>query len=217
MEKVTKRFEEDIANHELEVIIEDGVNRILRFKDKSGSSIYHFYVMQTHGKLCFSGDMGDFVFKNHNADMLAWFHGNMSLGYIKEKCHAGATKKYSEEAAKQSIECQVENFCDCYLDDYVEGQHLNEDEDDYDLEVVRASWIENIYQEAISYVDFENEYTLHNSAGDVSIKITDELSFEVDTSEGLSCYESTYHFLWCVLAMNKVAELYFSNKESACE
>ena len=211
--KVVDRFEQDTVNHELEVLIEDGVNRILRFKDKSGSSINHFYVMQTQGKICYTGDMGDYVFTNHNKDMLAWFHNNMSLSYIAEKCRTGSIYEYCKDLALESIKHEVSSFCESYIDEYV-------GDDDVDMDAALDKWTEDLANEVLSEIDFENEFTVHTSAYSVSTQVTNYLKFEIDTSDGINCNEYTYRYLWCVLAMNKVAELYFksvseANNESA--
>lgn len=38
MNDLIEVFERDIADHELEVIVDSGVNRILEFRNKNGSS-----------------------------------------------------------------------------------------------------------------------------------------------------------------------------------
>lgn len=211
MERMINIFEKDIADHELEVIVDSGVNRILEFRNKNGSSNQFFIVMQARGRICFTGDMGEYVFTNHNEDMLAWFHGNMSLSYIAEKCRTGGTRKFDEDSAKESIKMMVDDFCRDYIYDYAESSC--DDENDDNFEAALASWQQDLYDEAIDELDFENESTLNQTAYDLSIRVNDNISFGIDTSEGIGCMEYTGHFKWCVAAMNKVAELYFSSKE----
>ena len=43
MESIINSFEKDIANHALEIIFDNGVNRILEFRNKNGSSNQFFY------------------------------------------------------------------------------------------------------------------------------------------------------------------------------
>ena len=214
MESITNGFEKDIANHELKIIVDSGVNRILEFRNKSGSSNQFFIVMQAKGRICFTGDMGEFVFTNHNDDMLAWFHGNMSLSYIAEKCRTGGTKKYCEDTALESIKNEVGHFCADYIDDYIEYNEKYQS-DEFSVEDVIEIWNEELCNEVVSEIDFENEWTLHDSASDVSITINHNL-FEIDISEGIHSEAYTNRFKWCVAAMNKVAELYFDkNKEQS--
>lgn len=209
VESIINSFEKDIANHELEIIVDSGVNRILEFRNKNGSSNQFFIVMQARGRICFTGDMGEFVFTNHNDDMLAWFHGNMSLSYIDEKCRTGGTKKYCEDTAANSLKSLVREYCYDHISDYVDS-----DEDhDIDEETTVDDWSNELYEEVASEIDFENEWTLHQTASDVSIDIKNRLHFDIDTSEGISSESYTTRFKWCVAAMNKVAELYFNTDE----
>lgn len=212
MESIINIVNKDTADHELEIIVDSGVNRILEFRNKNGSSNQFFIVMQARGRICFTGDMGEFVFTNHNADMLAWFHGNMSLSYIAEKCRTGGTRKFDEDSAKESIKMRVDDFCRDYIYDYSESGC------DDNFEVALASWQQSLYDEVVDDLDFENEEAFYRSAYNLSIRIDDSMKFEIDACDGIGCMEYTGNFKWCVAAMNKVAELYFStDKENDCE
>ena len=214
MESTINGFEKDIANHELEVIVDSGVNRILEFRNKNGSSNQFFIVMQARGRICFTGDVGEFVFTNHNDDMLAWFHDNMSLSYIAEKCRTGGTRKFDEDSAKESIKMMVDDFCNDHLYDYDESGC--DDGDDDNFEVALARWQQDLYDEVIDELDFEGDEAFHRSAYDLSVKVNDSIKFEIDVCDGIDCMEYTQRFKWCVAAMNKVAELYFDkNKEQS--
>lgn len=208
MESIINTFEKDIVDHELEIIVDSGVNRILEFRNKNGSSNQFFIVMQAKGRICFTGDMGEFVFTNHNADMLAWFHDNMSLSYIAEKCRTGGTREFNEDSAKESIKMMVDDFCRDYIYDYSESGCNDEDDDNF--EVALANWQQSLYDEVLDNLDFESEETFHRSAYNLSVRVDDSMKFEIDVCDGIDCMEYTPRFKWCVLAMNKVAELYFS-------
>ena len=216
MESIIKIFNKDIADHELEVIVDNGVNRILEFRNKNGSSNQFFIVMQAKGRICFTGDMGEFVFTNHDADMLAWFHGNMSLSYVAEKCRTGGTRKFDEDSAKESIKMMVDDFCTDYIYDYSESGC--DDEDDDNFEVALANWQQSLYDEVLDDLDFESEEAFYRTAYNLSVRVDDSMKFEIDACDGIGCMEYTGHFKWCVAAMNKVADLYFSmDKENDCE
>ncbi len=81
-------FAEDIANHELKILTDDGTTRLLCFANPD-SVIYKVYVTTWPNHLAFSGDVGTFVFSNHDKDMLFWFPDNYDLDYISEKLRAG--------------------------------------------------------------------------------------------------------------------------------
>lgn len=216
MNALKEIFERDTANHALEIIVDSGVNRILEFRNKNGSSSQFFIVMQAKGRICFTGDMGDYVFTNHNADMLAWFNDNMSLIYIDEKCRTGGNRRFSEDSAKETIKTMVDDFCTDHIYDYAESGC--NDGDDSNFEVALANWQQDLYDEVIDELCFEGDEAFHLSAYNLSIRINDSMKFEIDVGDGIDCMEYTGRFKWCVLAMNKVAELYFNkNKEVICE
>ena len=164
--------------------------------------------MQAKGRICFTGDMGEYVFTNHNADMLAWFHDNMSLSYIDEKCRTGGTRRFSEDSAKETIKTMVDDFCTDHIYDYAESGC--NDEDDSNFKVALANWQQDLYDEVIDELYFEGDEVFHLSAYNLSIRISDSMKFEIDAGDGIDCMEYTNNFKWCVAAMNKVAELYFS-------
>lgn len=216
MESIINIVNKETADHELEIIVDSGVNRILEFRNKNGSSNQFFIVMQARGRICFTGDMGEFVFTNHDADMLAWFHGNMSLSYIAEKCRTGGTRKFDEDSAKESIKMMVDDFCRDYIYDYSESGC--DDDDDDNFEDALANWQQSLYDEVLDDLDFESEDAFYRTAYNLSVRVDDSMKFEIDACDGIGCMEYTGHFKWCVAAMNKVAELYFSmNKESDFE
>ena len=55
------RFLKDVATHEMQIIRDDGVNRHIRFK-RPGTMCYHFDLITWPGHLCYTGDMGTYVF-----------------------------------------------------------------------------------------------------------------------------------------------------------
>ncbi len=65
------RFLKDVANHEMQIIRDDGVQRHLRFK-KPGTMCYHFDLITWGGHLCYTGDMGTYVFTRVH-DMFDFF------------------------------------------------------------------------------------------------------------------------------------------------
>ena len=60
-------------------------------------------------------------------------------------------------------------------------------------------------------IDFENEYTFHSSINNLEININKWMVYDVHGVHDLiDIKRYTHRFVWCVLAMNKIAELYFS-------
>ncbi len=115
-----ERFLRDVAQHELIVIREDGVNRHLRFK-KPGTGNMHFDMITWPGILCYTGDMGTYVFQR-TTDMFEFFRQDrnynqsrgrqlsINLGYWTEKLiaidgsrHGGKVKEFDDEKFKRVI------------------------------------------------------------------------------------------------------------------
>ena len=65
------RFLKDVANHEMTIIRDDGVNRHLRFK-RPETLAYYFDLITWPGHLCYTGDMGTYVFSRIE-DMFNFF------------------------------------------------------------------------------------------------------------------------------------------------
>jgi hypothetical protein len=84
LKAVSDRFAEDIKNHKLSVLTDNGVNRCLLFK-RPDSSNYAFFITTWPGHLCISGDMGCTVFQRLQ-DMFEFFRGErVNLGYWAQK------------------------------------------------------------------------------------------------------------------------------------
>lgn len=54
-------FLRDVKQHQMTVLSDDGINRHIRFQ-KHGTSIYSFDLITWPGHLCYTGDMGTYVF-----------------------------------------------------------------------------------------------------------------------------------------------------------
>ena len=60
------RFQHDIATHQVVILRDDGVYRHIRFK-RPTTMCMHFDLVTWPGYLCYSGDMGCFVFSRLDA------------------------------------------------------------------------------------------------------------------------------------------------------
>jgi hypothetical protein len=96
-ECTVERFLRDVAEHKMEIIREDDVNRHVRFK-KPGSSAYYFDLITWPGALCITGDMGTYVIQRTH-DMFEFFRTDrqyarpdkplpINLSYWSEKLEA---------------------------------------------------------------------------------------------------------------------------------
>jgi hypothetical protein len=111
------RFLQDVAQHEMTVLRDDGLYRHIRFQ-KPGTGCMHFDLITWPGYLCYTGDMGTYVFSRLR-DMFDFFrtdrryaldHGRrlgINLSYWAEKVEApdkhDGIKEFSQERFKREI------------------------------------------------------------------------------------------------------------------
>lgn len=91
-------FLKDVESHVMEIIKEDGLHRHIRFR-KPGTMCMHFDLITWPGYLCYTGDMGTYVFRRLE-DMFQFFRADreyaqsrgkqlgINLGYWAEKLEA---------------------------------------------------------------------------------------------------------------------------------
>lgn len=111
------RFCADVANHAVEVLRDDGLYRHLRCS--AGSFVYQFDVITWPGYLCYTGDMGCFVF-SRLPDMFAFFRGRreamVDRGYLAEKCTAAdktdGLREYSEALFERAVRSDYEAYAE---------------------------------------------------------------------------------------------------------
>lgn len=119
------RFQSDTAKHEMRVLREDGVYRHLRCQ-QPGTYCMAFDVITWPGHLCYTGDMGTFVF-SRLPDMFQFFRGDedgrIDRRYWAEKCFAAdrdGIREYREALFQEAVAGRVAEF--------IENEGLTDDE-----------------------------------------------------------------------------------------
>ncbi len=115
------RFRVDTAQHQMEVLQDNGLHRHLKFSN-AGSSVYRFDIVTWPGYLTISGDMGTSVFRRM-PDMLEFFRNDqrkddapdvlrINPGYWAEKCVAndGEGKKFDENLFEQVVREHFDHY-----------------------------------------------------------------------------------------------------------
>jgi hypothetical protein len=120
--KQFEQFENDVAEHTVSVLRDDGIYRHLRCR-RGDSYTYGFDVVTWPGYLCYSGDMGCFVF-TRLPDMFAFFRGRTAMvdrGYLAEKCVAAdkhdGIQEFSEEMFKAAVQADFDAFTEDWKED----------------------------------------------------------------------------------------------------
>lgn len=100
-----EKFLSAVSSHEMQIILDDGCHRHLKFSKKHSSDC-HFHITTWPGYLCFSGDMGCFVFSRLK-DMFEFHRAEHSFQidfrYWAEKVEAGETTQFSRQSLQNTI------------------------------------------------------------------------------------------------------------------
>lgn len=186
---VGEHFKRNVANHEMEILLDDGLHRHLLFK-KPDTTDQHFRIVTWPGYLTICGDMGTFTFWR-SVDMFRFFLGSgggISPSYWQEKLQSGAG---SEGARVIAEEWDADAF----------------------KQNVLERWKDWLYQETLPDTDTTEE--VKEYLRDKVLNCCDEYEAiaairEFDCDEAPSMmddfFESSdtryrYHYLWCCYAI----------------
>lgn len=145
-------FLRDVSGHKMHLLRDDGLNRHIRFK-KSGTTSYQFDLITWQGHLCYTGDMGTYVFARLE-DMFEFFRTDreyaackgktlgVNLGYWAEKLLATDSNGPQSNGA---IEFDQEKFKRKVLAYLVAWMREHRDETD-------AAWRRDLWHEIIDSV-----------------------------------------------------------------
>lgn len=160
---VLEQFRKDTADHQLEVILDQGMHRHLRLS-KPGTSCYSYNVVTWPGYLAVSGDMGGSIF-TRLPDMFEFFREKprqnepdalyINQSYWAEKLHAndGDPKRYESGLLRELVKRKYDEFL-AELDPPAPDADAEELWSDLEDRVLGAETIE----EAIAAMsDFERE------------------------------------------------------------
>jgi hypothetical protein len=186
-------FLKDVANHEMTVKHDDGFYRHLRF-NKPGTRCHGFDITTWPGMLCYSGDMGRYVFRR-TSDMLEFFRwGNekdepklhINPSYWGEKAEAidrnGSIREYSSEKFKKQIQEWMDEGEFTQMARRSVGAEVLSRADDGEREAMQA--VLNFEHDGYSFQDFH----------------------EINVSE------YSYRFLWCCYALAWAVKQYDAAK-----
>ncbi|GHG30918.1 hypothetical protein ACFFSH_39890 [Streptomyces filamentosus] len=116
--KSALRFAEDVAEHELEIVLDQGVHRHLRFKAPD-HSFYWFEIVTWPGSLVIRGDVSDHAFSQQTTymlslaeDMLPYFRGNgLNPSYWAQKVRGGeGVTRFSSDAFRRQVVEELKTY-----------------------------------------------------------------------------------------------------------
>ena len=186
-------FLRDVATHELSIIRNDGLYRHLRFK-RPGTSCMYFDLITWPGHLCYTGDMGTYVF-SRVSDMLEFFRRDcadqlpINPGYWSEKVqaadggrHPGCVFEYDHDRYLAVV--------NEYLSDWLEGL---DDE-------AAAELREAVQDDVLQLADSHDEHGNYNRAYEFSAEVGGQ-TFEFTDLFERNFRRFTPRFLWCCRAL----------------
>ena len=190
-------FLKDVDRHVIETIRDDGVNRHVRFR-RPGTMCMHFDLITWPGYLCYTGDMGTYVFSRLE-DMFQFFRRpdnsyTIDFRYWAEKLKAvdssggnGSATEFSKERFKAVInEYRV--------------SWIRESRDALTKAQRRELW-EEVDEQVLSYLD-DGEHKVYEEANEFSWRAGPEhFSYEFTDLWDHRFTEYTHHFLWCCHAI----------------
>jgi hypothetical protein len=182
-ERAAERFRTETADHVMEVALDQGLYRHLRFR-KPGTGFCWFEIITTPGQLTIRGDMGTYVFAR-NEDMFAFFEndgGGINPSYWAEKVQAQDIHSPVREYSKDL-------FVEHVLEDFWNSRENLEDAAGVWQEI-REQLLDDVY----------------GPAGDETMAITTAMDFNVG---GFEFYEVaewrlkaySFHFLYSLHAI----------------
>lgn len=172
---LTKEFLDNVKNHKMKILLDNGVYRHLCFRAPETVNRY-FEIVTYPGYLVISGDMGTYVFRRLT-DMFEFFrHDEVNLDYWSEKIDAedkhSKVREFSPEKAEEIIR-----------------DHINEYFKDGEDEVEKKRVLEEFED-----LNFEDENDLYRGLNDIASDVFQdhwEWSFK----------EYNFHFVWCCQAI----------------
>lgn len=195
--EIETRFRDDIKDHQMHVLMDNGLHRHLKFQ-REDSSCYHFNITTWPGHLAISGDMGTWVFARL-PDMFDFFLERpdpkntdgltINTGYWAEKLQAydrqGDWKVFSNAELESVMRQQLRNWVQDY--DVPKG-------------VAELAW-ERI-EEDILIAD--NDIEAHEMARDfIFSRKVGGTQYQLDFADSweLCFLAPRHHYIWCCYAI----------------
>lgn len=198
MDKLTEgEFLKNVENHIMTVVKDDGVYRHLRFKQVGRTEMY-FDLITWPGYLCYTGDMGTYVF-SRLTDMFEFFRTDrkddnklyINLGYWAEKLEAVDSHGGNSRGATEFSPEKFTRVINDYRVGWMRERSLDKDDR-------RELW-DSVDDEVLSYLD-DGEQSVYLKANEFRTTLGGRrFSFRELWDHNFTDYTS--HFAWCCYAL----------------
>ncbi|CCF96511.1 hypothetical protein B7R77_02950 [Ralstonia solanacearum K60] len=206
-----ERFERDVAQHQMTIVRENGVDRHIKFRSPEGSS-YWFEILTWPGALCIRGDCGTYVF-SRLTDMFEFFRTDdrgdpsrlyINSGYWCEKLQASSCDGYGKGAAKRF---------DAEVFERTVKEHFDAGLADCDVTDERREQLWNaIQQEVLDYACDGDSSTAFGKLHDFH---DDEFPRLFEDCWEWDCEEYTFRFIWNLYAIAWAIRKYDASKRES--
>lgn len=195
----TERFLKDVANHEMSILRDDGVNRHISFW-RPETSVMRFDLITWPWHLCFTGDMGTYVFQRLE-DMFEFFRTDrqhnqekklfINPSYWGEKLEAidrsGGFREWDENNFKEQARSSFKDWLHGLIKDpnfpLEKSVEIEERFEDEVISLVEYKYVgKEVAYEAMQSFEYQGDLPFQDYC-------------EVDTDE------YTFRYLWCCYAM----------------
>jgi len=208
---INEQFAREIAQHEMKIIRNDDVHRHIRFS-RPGTSCMHFDLITWPGYLCYTGDMGTYVF-SRLADMFQFFRRSKRDYAIDHRYWAEKVEAADRSDGLRKF--SVEKF-QAYVNTWIDEREADEKPDAEDepeefakhaaaFAELRAAVREDVLSADDNDVRCYDAMNNFRHEGDAWRALYgDKADFEFyDAWDGWDCstHEYTHRFLWCCEAL----------------
>lgn len=225
-----QRFESDIAEHQMTIIREDGVYRHIRF-GQPGTRCMSFELITWPGNLCYTGDMGTYVFER-TTDMFEFFRRpehcrySVDMRYWAEKVTAGDKSssdngilEFSADKAKKQAWEAVAQYIE---QDLTPDEDAEQEEKDLcmracnDLRAEVRELLDSTDDNGVRFYDALNDFSFTQGYSEAWKELGLE-PFEFSDVWEWDMRDYTHRFEWCCYALSWAMQTYdrFKEKDAA--
>lgn len=208
-------FLRDVEKHQMLVLRDDGIYRHIRFK-RSDTMCMHFDLITWPGYLCYTGDMGSYVFTRLR-DMFEFFRtdrdstwlkkNNLTLGvnqrYWGEKLQASDKHDGFKKFSPDKFDAAIRNYF---------ARWLRDNRDTTTKEERRDLW-ESICINVLDSNSDSGGYRKQCAAHDFYRQVNKRVCFRFEDFWETDVEEYTHRFTWCCYALAWGIEQYDKAKK----
>ena len=196
-------FLKDVAKHQMTIIHEDGLHRHIRFRKPDSSDMF-FDLITWPGALCYTGDMGTYVFRRLT-DMFEFFRTDRKSPYLAAKgLTLGINLSYWAEKLEAIDRCDgVKKFDEDKFNAVVLGylkNWLRENRDSTSKEERRDLWDE-VVSDVLGADNDSKGYRKQAAAHDFYSIVNDKVKFSFGNLWEYDCESYSTRFVWCCYAL----------------